>query len=165
MTITQLGSHRLTFLGERRLLSRGINLRSLAAEKQKIPRAEDVVANLPHYFGTAIDPEGAHERDDAFTAEETATGFSLWVHIANPTAFFEIDSPIDRQARELTASTYGGDIYLPMLPAHLVEQATLAQGSLRPAITVHLNFDPQGNLLNTEIIESAFTNRLALTYQ
>jgi len=165
MHITHLGPQRLTWFGENILRSRGIYFRSLVAEKQKIPRAEDVVANLPHYFGTAIDPEGAHEIDDAFTVEETATGFSLWVHIANPTAFFEIDSPIDLQARELTASTYGGDIYLPMLPAHLVEQATLTQGSLRPAITVHLNFDQQGTLLSTEIVESAFTNKLALSYQ
>lgn len=71
--------------------------------------------NLPVYV---IDSEDAHELDDGISVESTEEKSKVWVHIhiADPTAWIDMEHPLAKLAEHRYASIYLPEIMWPMLP-------------------------------------------------
>lgn len=71
--------------------------------------------DLPVYV---IDSENAHELDDGISVESTEDKSKVWVHvhIADPTAWIDMEHPLAKLAEHRYASIYLPEIMWPMLP-------------------------------------------------
>lgn len=70
-------------------------------------------------FVITIDPDDAKDFDDAIEVEETASGWKLWVHIADVAHYVRPESALDREAYSRGNSIYLADRVIPMLPESL----------------------------------------------
>jgi exoribonuclease-2 len=91
----------------------------------------------------SIDDADTTEIDDAFSVERLDDGrLRVGVHIAAPTLFFDRAHPLETLSRERLSTVYFPGGKITMLPAHAVEQATLAQGRRVAAASLYLTIDP-----------------------
>ena len=114
-----------------------------------------------------IDPESARDFDDALSLEVLATGnLRLGVHIADVAHYVEPGGAIDRQARERGTSVYLLDRVVHMLPAQLsCEVCSLAPGEDRLALSVLLDIDGAGNVVDRSLHLSVIRSCARLTYE
>jgi ribonuclease R len=114
-----------------------------------------------------IDPDTAKDFDDALTITKDKNGvYHLGVHIADVSHYVKLNSAIDAHAKERCNSTYFPNFCLPMLPPILSENLC----SLRPdvdrlTISVLMDFDSEGNLLNYRIVKSIIKSAKRFTYK
>ncbi|MDN5862176.1 MAG: ribonuclease R [Salinisphaera sp.] len=66
-----------------------------------------------------IDGDDARDFDDAVCCRATASGWKLWVAIADVSAYVPVDSPLDREAHNRGTSVYFPERVVPMLPESL----------------------------------------------
>jgi len=87
-----------------------------------------------------IDPLSARDFDDAISAEAHADGtISVWVHIADVSAYVPEGSPVDAEARRRGTSVYAPGAVEPMLPQELSNDAcSLVPQRERLAVTAEL---------------------------
>jgi ribonuclease R len=87
-----------------------------------------------------IDPVTARDFDDAISAQRGDNGaITVWVHIADVSAYVREGSPLDVEARERATSVYVPGAVEPMLPEALSNDAcSLVPGRERAAVTVEL---------------------------
>jgi ribonuclease R len=130
---------------------------------------EEYRVDLRHLPVYTIDPSGSTDADDAFSVESSGSDLSNWnlyVHIADPTAFFE---PHDEQFKCIQ---YNGVTQYPslrpprhMFPSDIVNACTLTEG-IKPAITVKHQIN-NNTIINSEcflsMIQCDLSNRL--TYE
>ena len=122
-----------------------------SARRKQLNRRD--LCNLPTF---TIDPVTARDFDDAISAEaldgETTR---VWVHIADVAAHVPEGSPLDREARRRTTSTYAPGAVEPMLPHALSSDAcSLMPGVERLAVTVEME------LRGAEVVRAAFYRSL-----
>jgi ribonuclease R len=103
--------------------------------------------------------------ENAFTLEETETGWQLGVHIADVASFVKPDSPLDKEARKRGTAVYLGDTLLPLLPEAVERLCSLVPGEDRLAISVLLTLDETGQLVEFEIRPSVIQVNHQLTYE
>ncbi|MBM3461624.1 MAG: VacB/RNase II family 3'-5' exoribonuclease [Armatimonadetes bacterium] len=121
--------------------------------------------DLTHLHAVTIDDEHTVETDDALSIERIDEGWRVGVHIADPAAFMQPGSALDREALHRATSIYFPDLKIPMLPPVLgTEVCSLTAGSDRFAISLLADLDEAGNLLRSEIVESRIRVRERLTY-
>ena len=102
-----------------------------------------------------IDPASARDFDDAISAELTAEGVRVWVHIADVAAFVAPGSLVDREAQRRATSVYVPGAVEPMLPAALSnEKCSLVPGEDRLAVTAELE------LVGARVVRAAFMRSL-----
>lgn len=125
-----------------------------------------------------IDPEGSTDHDDALTCTYTNRGkiktYSVGVHITNVDAFVTKGSHADEQAAERGCTVYDApdSISSPMLPANVLNQASIDTGKIVEAFTVLSNFtvtdessrNERISLGSISITESSVTSHAELTY-
>ena len=115
-----------------------------------------------------IDPEGAKDLDDALYVEEDRNGsYHIAIAIADPTHYIQPLSPVAKEARRRSFTSYGYAGPIPMLPPKLAQACSLEQGKNRPALIVDLYIDKHGNFQDTPIIYRALIrsqNRLSYGY-
>jgi len=112
-----------------------------------------------------IDGETAKDFDDAVSIETTANGYSLGVHIADVSHFVPEDSPLDREALERGTSIYFPDGVVPMLPFPLSNEAcSLKPGVKRLALSVEMELDQKGTVLQSEVFTSVIQSKTRFTY-
>ncbi len=112
-----------------------------------------------------IDGERARDFDDAVSIKLTATGYRLWVHIADVSHYVPWDSPIDLEARKRGTSVYFTDRVLPMLPKELSEDlCSLVPGENRYAFTVQMDFDRSGKRKAASFYPSIILSDERMTY-
>ncbi len=93
-----------------------------------------------------IDPADARDRDDACLVEPDGDGFTLWVAIADVSAYVTPGSELDREARKRGNSTYFPDRVVPMLPDVLSgDLCSLHDNVDRAVLAVEMKIDAQGN--------------------
>ena len=112
-----------------------------------------------------IDAAKTQDIDDALYADISSDGWTLYVAIADPTAYIPADSPlIDEVARRGTSVYFHGDV-LPMLPEVLSQDTcALSEGVDRPALVCKIAVSDSGEVGDFEFIEATVRSRAKLSY-
>lgn len=103
----------------------------------------------------AIDTPDSKDRDDAFSFERNEEGYTLWVHIADPSELILPDSIIDKEATRRGSSIYMPDKRINMLPESMSEDFfSLNEGQERLALTFVLKFTPEAEFKTVDVLET-----------
>lgn len=112
-----------------------------------------------------IDPDYAHDHDDAVSLLEEGNGYRAWVHIADVGHYVEPGDPIDEAARDRGVTFYLGDNTRHMLPGYLAQEiCSLKPDTDRLAHTVEMEFDQAANLKDWDVYKSVVKSDAHLTY-
>nr|WP_231971317.1 RNB domain-containing ribonuclease [Polynucleobacter necessarius] len=93
-------------------------------------------------------------------------GYRIGVHIAAPGLAISKDDPLDRVARNRMSMVYFPGDKITMLPDSVIEQFSLDEGMLRPALSIYVDIDEQGLvnrntlLMRAELVPMAANLRL-----
>src|SRR5690606_34939949 len=113
-----------------------------------------------------IDPADARDHDDALSVEPAGDG--LWkvgVHIADVSAYVPDGSALDVEAMRRGTSIYLVDRVIPMLPEALSnELCSLKPDQDRPAVSVSITVDDEGQVRDSEVVRSVIRSRHRLSY-
>lgn len=114
-----------------------------------------------------IDPDTAKDFDDALSLSEDSKGnFHLGVHIADVSHFVQLGSAIDEEAKARCNSTYFPGYCLPMLPSVLSENlCSLRPNVNRLTVSILMDFDSEGNLIDYRIVRAVIRSRKRFTYR
>ncbi len=113
-----------------------------------------------------IDPEDAHDYDDAVTVERReGGGWLLGVHIADVAEYVEPGGKIDEEARRRSCSTYLVDRVVRMLPEELtVRVCSLQPGEDHLTHSVEMLYDAEGRLVKARTFRSVIRSAARLAY-
>jgi len=114
-----------------------------------------------------IDPVDAKDFDDALSLEFLENGNKkLGVHIADVSHYVQENTELDIEARFRGNSVYLVDRVLPMLPEELSNEiCSLQPNKIRFAFSIFIEIDPNGNVVNYELFESAIKSKRRYTYE
>lgn len=104
--------------------------------------------DLRHLKVLTIDDPGTREIDDGLSVEFLGGGRTrVWVHIADPTRFVPLGSPLDLEARARGTTVYLPTGPVPMFPFELASGAfSLNAGTERCAMSVAVDLDAEGGV-------------------
>jgi ribonuclease R len=113
-----------------------------------------------------IDPETAKDFDDALSLSLDSNGiYHLGVHIADVSHYVKPHSALDQEAKTRSLSVYFPGFVVPMLPHELSSHlCSLKPGVNRLAISLLLDFDAEGNLLDYRIERSLIRSQKRFSY-
>ncbi len=112
-----------------------------------------------------IDGETAKDFDDAISLEYKNGIYTLYVHIADVSAYVYKDDAIDKEAYNRGTSYYLGNAVIPMLPERLSNDlCSLKAGVDRLTLSVMLQFDSHGNYRTHAIHRGIINVDQRLTY-
>ena len=113
-----------------------------------------------------IDGETAKDFDDAVLVERRPGGsYLLHVHIADVAHYVRPGSALDREARLRGTSVYFPDRAVPMLPLELSNGiCSLNPHVDRLVMSVLMEIDPQGQIVNHEIVPGIIRSVERMTY-
>jgi exoribonuclease-2 len=112
-----------------------------------------------------IDDEDTREVDDALTVRRQADEIVIGIHIADVSAFVAKDDVLDAEASHRSSTIYLPSMSVRMFPERLsTDLASLRAGVFRPAYTVEVRFDLQGNRIGYRIALSTINVRTRLSY-
>ncbi len=113
----------------------------------------------------SIDTVKTQDIDDALYAEISNDGWTLFVAIADPTAYIDTASDLHRDVAARGASIYFHGDVLPMLPEQLSQDTcALSEGSDRPALVCKIAISDNGQVGDFEFIEATVRSRGKLSY-
>jgi ribonuclease R len=114
-----------------------------------------------------VDPETAKDFDDAVSCHKDDQGnYHLGVHIADVSYYVKQDSALDKEAMERGNSTYFPGKCIPMLPFELSDElCSLQEKKIRLTISVTMEFDQKGKLLDYKIFRSFIKSWKRFTYE
>ena len=113
----------------------------------------------------SIDTVKTQDIDDALYAEISSDGWTLFVAIADPTAYIDEDSELYRDIAARGTSVYFHGDVLPMLPEQLSQDTcALSEGSDRPALVCKVAISDNGEVGDFEFIEATVRSRGKLSY-
>ena len=113
----------------------------------------------------SIDAAKTQDIDDALYADISNDGWTLYVAIADPTAYIPADSPLMAEIAARGTSVYFHGDLLPMLP-ELLSQDTcaLSEGADRPALVCKIAVSDAGEVGEFEFMEANIRSRAKLSY-
>jgi ribonuclease R len=114
-----------------------------------------------------IDAAESKDLDDALAVlpPQEDGALRILVSIADVDAAVPAGSRLDREARLRGTSVYLADLVVPMLPPELSEQGlSLLEGAERPALTVELRIDTEGEVTAADLSASVIRSTARLTY-
>lgn len=121
--------------------------------------------DLSHLPFVTIDSASTRDLDDALFAEAHSEGWTLWVGIADPSAWIKEDSLLNAEARKRGTSVYLPDFVVPMLPAEASERlCSLQANELRPAMVVELRMSEDGTIRQTHMHQAIIKSQAKLSY-
>jgi ribonuclease R len=113
----------------------------------------------------SIDAAKTQDIDDALYAEISSDGWTLFVAIADPTAYIDIDSNLHREVAARGTSVYFHGDVLPMLPEKLSQDTcALSEDADRPALVCKIAVSDSGEVGDFEFIEATVRSRAKLSY-
>lgn len=123
---------------------------------------EDLTA-LPF---VTIDGESTKDMDDALYAEKIAEGWKIIVAIADPTAYIEPGSPLDKEAEKRAFTVYLPGRNIPMIPRFLSDElCSLMEGEDRPTLCCEFIIANDGALLpNPRFFAANIRSQARLNY-
>lgn len=121
--------------------------------------------NLKKFYTVTIDGDNAKDFDDAISFEKTRDGYSLYVHIADVSAFVDKGTPLDAEATRRGTSFYVGNTVIPMLPELLSNDlCSLREGVDRITLSVRMKFNRRGDIVGHEFFRGIIRVNKRLTY-
>jgi len=112
-----------------------------------------------------IDAARTQDIDDALYAEISEDGWTLYVAIADPTAYIETDTILHREIAQRATSVYFHGDLIPMLPEQLSQETcALSEGNDRPALVCKISVSDAGEVGAFEFIEASVRSRAKLSY-
>ncbi len=159
-SIRMLHTHNIPHVFSKETLKEAASLPLEVTEKDMAGRRD--VRKLPII---TIDGKTAKDFDDAIFTEKTARGFHLIVAIADVSHYVKEGSAIDKDAYERGTSTYFPNFVSPMLPEALSnELCSLKPKVPRLALVADMQFDFQGQLIESEFYEGVIQSQARVTY-
>jgi ribonuclease R len=152
------------------LVQRGFSpkvLSEAAAAAELHDRVDSYRSDLRRLFTFTVDPVLAKDFDDALSFERTPEGTTLvYVHIADVSYFVSEETALDREALRRGNSVYVATGVEPMLPPILSSSVcSLLPGEDRKTVTVELEIDDTGRVLQTRFFRSLIRSDRRLDYE
>ena len=121
----------------------------------EIPAKPQLVS--AHVQAFSIDDVTTTEIDDAFSVRDLGDGkIRVGIHIAAPGMGISPGDAIDKLARERMSTVYMPGDKITMLPDELVSEFTLAEGDVRPALSLYATIDTADwSVIATETVAEA----------
>ena len=122
--------------------------------------------DLRHEQIITIDGDDAKDLDDAICVKKLPNGnYELGVHIADVSHYVTEKSPFDKEAYKRGTSIYLADRVVPMLPEELSNGiCSLNQGVDRLTLSVIMEIDKSGKVVDHRIAESLINSTARMTY-
>ena len=129
---------------------------------EEIERRRDLRDKLIY----TIDGVDAKDLDDAISVELLDNGnYQLGVHIADVTHYVKEKSILDKDALKRATSVYLVDKVIPMLPKQLSNGVcSLHPKTDKLTLSIFMEIDKKGKVVNYEIIESVIDSKFRLNY-
>jgi ribonuclease R len=138
------------------------------AERKKLGIDEDELKkrnDLRDMLTFTIDGETAKDFDDAVSIERLASGYRLLVSIADVSHYVRHGSILDKEALSRGTSVYLLNKVVPMLPEKLSNDlCSLRPNEDRLALTVDMEFDAGGEIVDYDFSKSVINSNYRLTY-
>ncbi len=113
-----------------------------------------------------IDSPGTQDMDDALLAEPNATGWTLSIAIADPTAVIATDSPAEQEAFNRATAIYFPGEPLPMLPDSISTRlCSLMPDMKRLALVCDLQVNNDGSLGDYSFHQAVIQSKGKLSYE
>nr|MBP7310595.1 RNB domain-containing ribonuclease [Candidatus Cloacimonadota bacterium] len=114
----------------------------------------------------SIDDEETRDYDDALSFESLESGYRVGIHVSNVASRLDLQGYLQREACRRGASFYAVNQVIPMLPSRYSEQdLSLVAGTVRPVLSLYLQVDKQGEIVDTELKSEALTVESNLSYR
>ena len=133
----------------------------------KIKPVEIEREDMTKLFTITIDPEDAHDFDDAISIRKLKDKdtYELGVHISDVAAFIRPGSKFDKAAHERAFSSYIPGMFRPMLPKELTSKISLRQDEISNAHSVMFTVDiTTGRVISTRRVHSKIIVNARLSY-
>jgi ribonuclease R len=112
-----------------------------------------------------IDGEDARDFDDAVYCKKTPKGWKLLVAIADVSHYVQVNSELDKEAKNRSTSVYFPEQVIPMLPEILSNGlCSLNPHVDRLCMVCELYIDQQGKVLRTRFFDAVMRSHARLTY-
>lgn len=122
-------------------------------------------SDLRDVLMVTIDGEDAKDLDDAVSLSMDGDNYVLGVHIADVSNYVQYNSALDWEALERATSVYLVDRVIPMLPHRLSNGiCSLNAGEDRLALSCIMTINPQGKVIDHEIVESVINVNHRMNY-
>lgn len=114
-----------------------------------------------------IDPDTAKDFDDAISLTKDSKGhYHLGVHIADVSYYVRPGTALDDEAKLRCNSTYFPGVCIPMLPKQLADNLCSLKANVnRLTVSVLMEFDPDGTMLDYRITRSVIKSSKRFTYK
>lgn len=135
-------------------------------EEENIPSMAEGREDLTALPFVTIDSEHTRDMDDALYAEATDNGWKLHVAIADPSAWFGMNTALDKEAARRGNSLYFPGRSLPMLPQELSNGlCSLLENEVRLALVCSIEVSSSGEMSNVVFKEATIKSQGKLSYQ
>ena len=153
-------SHALPHLWPEALLEEIKSLKSEVPEAAKENRVD-----LRDTALVTIDGEDARDFDDAVYCKKTPKGWKLLVAIADVSHYVQVNTELDKEAKNRSTSVYFPEQVIPMLPEILSNGlCSLNPHVDRLCMVCELLIDEEGKVLRTRFFEAVMRSHARLTY-
>lgn len=140
-------------------------LEGLPPQVPLLDQREDLRSDLV----VTIDPPNAKDHDDAIgiipAQEHENHAWTIWIHIADVSAYVKTGSAIDQQALERAMSAYVPGAVAPMLPHELSSDlCSLRPGVDRGCVSVAAKIDAEGKVVDVRFARTLIRSSRKLSY-
>jgi VacB/RNase II family 3'-5' exoribonuclease len=129
------------------------------------PLDEQDRVDLTHLSFVSIDSARTVDIDDALYAEVTSSGWTLYVAIADPTAYLDGNDEVEKALLARGTSVYFHGDVIPMLPEGISRDlCALSEDTIRPALVCKMLVTDDGRVAEYEFMKASVRSRAKLTY-
>ena len=141
-------------------------LEEIKSLKSEVPEAaKENRVDLRDTALVTIDGEDARDFDDAVYCKKTPKGWKLLVAIADVSHYVQVNTELDKEAKNRSTSVYFPEQVIPMLPEILSNGlCSLNPHVDRLCMVCELLIDEEGKVLRTRFFEAVMRSHARLTY-